>query len=323
MTSNSQTQKRPWDDLVPPESGYRSKLVDENQRWAFYWGRKRGSGPALLLRVDHPFDVKGRDLRGIAVEALRDGTGNILTVTLNSDEDGEVFEYFCRRLILICSRCSSEADAVSQMLLEIERWHEFLGRVRSGLSLEQRLGLFGELSFLDELIENCGPVLALESWEGPTGTPQDFAFRSGFVEVKAVKEGGSRVRISSEYQLDVSPEKKLYIKVFEIEDSVDGFGLVELINQIHSKLDPTQQNLFAERIELVGLVNVRQYSSDSWRIKTDHVYLVDSLFPALRASTLDPSISSVQYRLNVSQLRSFRRPNSEIFGLMGDESHVS
>jgi hypothetical protein len=320
---NKAASHRPWDDLVPPDSGYRSKLVDENQRWAFYWGRKRDFGPALLLRVDHAFDAKNRDLRGISVEALRDGNGSVLTITLNDESDGEVFEYFCRRLILICGRCSTEAEAVSQMLLEIERWHEFLGRMRNGLSLEQRLGLFGELSCFDEVLGMFGAEVALTSWTGPAGSPQDFAFPNGFVEVKTVRESGARVRISSEFQLDVPPGKGLFLRVFQVEDSTDGRGLSELTDLIRSKLDPLQTIQFDERLEMAGLVNARQYSSDSWRICADEIYVVGSQFPAIKSSALDASISSVQYRLNLSFLSAFRRPGKEMYSLLENGTDVA
>jgi hypothetical protein len=322
MRLSSSTQQRPWDDLVPPESGYRSKLVDADQRWAFYWGRKQGSGPALLLRVDHAISARSRDLRGIAVEALRDGNASALTVTLNNEDDSDVFEYFCRRLIQICSRCSSESDAVSQMLLEIERWHEFLGRSRYGLSLEQRMGLFGELSFLDELLEKRGHASAIESWEGPEGSPQDFVFPRGFVEVKVIGDLGTRVRITSEFQLDASPMKTLYLRVFEIEDSNNGYGLAELIHRIHSRLDPALKGRFEEKLALSGLINTSQHEMESWRIKSDHIYLVDESFPALRASNLDPSVSSVQYRLNVGLLTKFSRPSSDLQELLGEDPNA-
>jgi hypothetical protein len=293
--------------------------VDESQPWAFYWGRRKDEGPALLLRVDHVISARRRDLKGVAIEALRDGSGSILTLTLKNELDGEVFVHFCRRLIQICGRCSTEASAVSQMLLEIERWHEFLGLVRNGLSLEQRQGIFGELSFVEELLTKLDPLTAFLAWEGPEGGSQDFVFSAGCVEVKTLRVGSSRVRISSEFQLDVEVDRQMYLRVFHVEDVVDGLSIFDLVQQINAKLDPHVRPQFMDKLELAGLLNPEKYDGESWKVVSDHVFLVGSDFPALRASDLDSSISSVQYRMDVGKLSQFRCTHSEMYDMISSQ----
>ena len=295
----------PWDKLIPPESGYRSILVDVDSPWNFFWARRQGSGPCLLLRTNQKFEVSGRSLKGLNLEIDADGSAYLLAITLISEMDADVFEYFCRRLVSSCSRCLNETEVVSTLLLEIERWHDFLGRIRSGLTLEQRMGLFGELTFLKRILEFDTPASTLSKWTGPNGGSRDFQFENSEIEIKSVGNGQSKVRISSEFQLDDYDCENLFLKVFTLCDSDDGQSIFEIASSIFALLDPVEALVFQSKLDSVGAVDLSKLSGDSWTLCSESTFKIEESFPSLKHSRISPAISSVQYRLNIKALDQF------------------
>src|SRR6478736_1507180 len=67
----------------------------------------------------------------------------------------------------------------------LESWQALLGAV-SLLSMEQQLGLMGELWVLRRLIAVRGPE-AVDTWTGPLGETHDFRFGDVEVEVKTTR----------------------------------------------------------------------------------------------------------------------------------------
>jgi hypothetical protein len=298
-------QDFPWAQLTPPKSGYRSILVDVDSPWNFFWARKQGNGPCLLLRTNQKFEVSGRSLKGLDLEIDSDGSAYLLAITLINELDSDVFEYFCRRLVSSCSRCSNETEVVSTLLLEIERWHDFLGRIRSGLTLEQRMGLFGELTFLRRILEFDTPASVLSKWSGPNGGSRDFHFANAEVEVKSVGKGQSRVRISSEFQLDEYDCENLYLKIFTLCDSDIGQSVFDISTSIFALLGPVEALVFQSKLDSVGAVDLSQLNRDSWTVCSESTFKIEESFPSLRHSKISSAITSVQYRLNINALEQF------------------
>jgi hypothetical protein len=295
----------PWTKLTPPETGYRSILVDADSPWNFFWARKRGSGPCLLLRTNQKFEVKGRSLKGLDLEIVSDGSAYVLAITLMNELDSDVFEYFCRRLVSSCLKCLNEAEVVSTLFLEIERWHDFLGRIRSGLTLEQRMGLFGELTFLKRILEFNKFALVLDKWSGPTGGSRDFQFEKADIEIKTVGNGQSKVRIASEFQLDDHECENLFLKVFTLCDSDQGQSICEVATSILSLLDPAEALVFQSKLDSVGAIDLSDLDRDCWIVCGESTFKIEGSFPSIKHSNISSAISSVQYRLNIKAIEEF------------------
>lgn len=322
QTRDKNGKELPWDNLQPPDSGFKSILVDPSQPWDFYWGRRRNSGPALLLRVDHTVEIRDRELRGISIDVLRDGNASLVVITLNDESDGDVFEHFCRRLVSICSACTTEAEAIGNLLIEIERWHDFLGRVRHGLSQEQRMGIFGELTVLSELVDILEPVQAVNSWHGPKGAPQDFRLPSALIEVKTIAKGRSTVRISSEFQLDPPSRPQMFLRILELEHSPDGLSLFDKVRELRAKLSERSLVVFEENLDLLGLLQPERYVEDSWKVVNETVFDINDVFPSVRASRINAALSAVQYRLSFRSLSEFRCSSQSLLDTIKDSQDV-
>ena len=317
----SDSKEFPWTKLVPPETGYRSILVDADSPWNFFWARKKGSGPSLLLRTNQKFETYGRDLKGIDLEVIADGNSFLLAITLTDELDADVFEYFCERLVSSCARSLTETEVVSRLLLEIERWHDFLGRIRAGMTLEQRMGLFGELIFLERLLEINSPKNVIGAWFGPFGGSRDFQFGNVEIEVKAVSKNQSRIRIASEFQLDDQECDQMFLKVFTLCDSDQGRSILDVATAVLQNLDPMSQLEFQSRLDSVGAVYLSRLDRDNWVVCGESTFKVTADFPALKHSEISTAISSVQYRLNLSSLEKFGYTNETLLSKLAGESN--
>ena len=93
------------------------------------------------------------------------------------------------------------------------------GKKGGVLSVEEIRGLFGELNFLQQLLDHARTEHdALASWEGPESTQQDFIFDNTVLKVKTLsgRERNS-VRISSEDQLD-SLNDRFFLKAGRLSE---------------------------------------------------------------------------------------------------------
>ena len=99
-------------------------------------------------------------------------------------------------------------------------------RARTGgvFDLYELRGLVGELLYLERVaIPKYGIEAAVACWVGPKGADQDFVSQDKRIEVKTIREGADRVRISSAEQLDVSGHD-LKLAMVVLEDVPVGGG---------------------------------------------------------------------------------------------------
>jgi hypothetical protein len=110
----------------------------------------------------------------------------------------------------------------------LDGWRE-LFRSGSQLGIQQLAGLFGELLFLNALLD-LDPTL-LHAWQGPLRAAHDFAVGNRAVEVKASAAiEGRAVRIHGLDQLTVPPNGELMVRWMRLDTSdAGGVSLPELV----------------------------------------------------------------------------------------------
>lgn len=131
-----------------------------------------------------------------------------------------------------------EPDVHSRELIcAFYKWVElFEPNNNKRLSPEQIKGLFGELFILRNLlyetsIENVDE--ALQAWQGPYDTSNDFIFDSKNTEVKTKMESLSSIWISSEFQLEKEFDKELELAVVSVKmDLVNGESIYDILVKI-------------------------------------------------------------------------------------------
>ncbi len=129
-----------------------------------------------VIPVDLPFPEHNKTW----VALVRNRSGNMAMFTLMAvDVLSAVERHVSNKL----------TDSFELFVRRVRAWQNFMRVGNSGiLSPEDEIGLFGELLFLQELIQTGLPLdIAIRSWRGPSGDVHDFSLGSGAVEVKQLQ----------------------------------------------------------------------------------------------------------------------------------------
>lgn len=205
--------------------------------------------------------------------------------------------------------------ASSTFISIFSKWtHFFEPSNKLKLSEDEIRGVFGELSYLNNVLQMSSPgdgEKTIESWQGPFNKSNDFIFESKNVEIKTKLDSASTVRISSEFQLEREFDKALELCVISLKyDLSNGLSISDILSKIvdHCRL---------HFIDLVGLYralgklsltpsNIVEYNNFRYIISNVTIYDAGkSAFPKICTSNLPEEISNVKFSLRVSTLDSF------------------
>jgi hypothetical protein len=185
--------------------------------------------------------------------------------------------------------------------------------------MEELRGLVGELWLLLNEFCTTRPISsALEGWLGPMGLPQDFWYaEDGFHEAKSIGPATTRIKITSESQLDCDDLELLVLSVANTdEQTVGAVNLPILVTRVLQAL--TDEALgpepLTERLERLGVDLAEAFYQDTWFVVADVTSYEASGddFPALRASTLPQGVNGVTYQIELSSLEDFKRYSIEV-----------
>jgi hypothetical protein len=180
--------------------------------------------------------------------------------------------------------------ALSRALLE----NRALLTAEEILSDDALLGLFGELWFLDVLIEHNGPA-AIQAWTGPQKQPHDFRFGAVEVEVKATRSATRRHTINGLEQLTPSKDCTLFLLSIQGRQTGPGAGstIPEMVSMIRHKLaiDVGEEERFLQALRDCGYLEQDEpkYELRIALANAPHLIKIDKNFPALTR----PGVSSL------------------------------
>lgn len=203
------------------------------------------------------------------------------------------------------STSQSEAWLLSLMLARIRAWQDFMRRPKSDrLSLEEEIGLFGELSFLrSSLAAGAVANLLVQAWAGPRGGLQDFQTDTVGIEIKSTTSAnGFPAQISSLEQLDGLAGRAILLAAMRLCEQQSGETLSEVIIDLRSKVahlpsilssldralllagyEPQAEALYTRRLSLIEM----------------RILEVDRAFPCLVRSSVPPAIRSATYEIDL------------------------
>lgn len=190
--------------------------------------------------------------------------------------------------------------------------------IETSLTEDQQIGLIGELLFLQDLSVTLGFPEALQSWHRIDNSEHDFDLGHLDVEVKSTRLESRVHRISSEYQLQESLHRPLYLVSFQFTnaDSGSGHSVESLVDEIRSQFatnDDVSLINFEKRLASVGW---RSEKSKLCKVRVRHrssprLIQIDNGFPRLTRDSIqvDPlidysRIQNVSYLCDVSGLGS-------------------
>lgn len=204
----------------------------------------------------------------------------------------------------------------------VTRWRKlFRNLLVRDLSRPAKIGLFGELTFLRELlaIDRRFPV---EDWRGPLKEPHDFEAFGGCVEVKALGSDGEVINVHGFAQLDTHDDRTLDLALLRVVDDPDGLSLGELVTRIEEM--GAARQVLRSRLAAAGWhADVERPDLDTFAVQEVLRIRVDESTPRLVESTfvsglIPEGVSDVRYDLDLAALL----PHAQGASLNGMASEV-
>lgn len=256
----------------------------------------------------------------VHVERYRDNAGKWnLSFTLQDRKFDEVFLRLADDIHARSASMPNEPSALDSVAQVLEEWRRLLKPRPTGLlTMEELRGLVGELWLILNLFSDSRTIdVAIEGWLGPMGLPQDFWFDGeGYFEAKAVGPSTTRIRISSEHQLDVEELDLLVLGLANTgEQTVGAFNLPVLVNRVKTQLAEggSSADSLNERLARLGVELEEPFYADTWFVLTEGTrYNVQSDFPRIVASTLPSGVGWVTYQIELVEIARFKSEGFEL-----------
>lgn len=313
----------PWDDIAVPGVDYNVRQVAGNTAVPCYWGRDRDGACLFIVELQGDHTVQYRknvvavygidvDLRGTDTDLQR------LVLTLEKQVDGDLFAGLCRTLASSLEHASDSTSSLAIALAHIRRWKTFMSGRSEHLSAEEVRGLFAELAFLLELLqERRSPMEAVDAWLGPDRSHQDFVFGNKAVEIKSLSGAErSTVRISSEDQLE-SLNDGLFLRIYRLSNLADAAGarsLNAIVSEVQERLyDSEAVEAFDRKLVSYGYAPLPGYDEPAFVISDVTTYSVVDAFPRLIRSQLPAAITKVSYEIRLETLAPYACEGAAIF----------
>jgi hypothetical protein len=260
--------------------------------------------PALdwALIVHSSERLEDRDLVLAAGLTCRTSSGSI-EVVAGQQTERQLFCTLLSDLLTQLSLAGSRPAAAAARRLTA--WQRMLSRgTPEGMSPEDRLGLYGELLVLRDLMLPSLGADGVSTWSGPSGAPQDFTCPPAAVEVKTVsRQASGACRISNELQLDSTGLGALYLVRQVVERDYASPSLGEVIDELRDHpLVRADLAVFENSLLEYGWIDAyrSRYVQDHFALASRRYYAVLDGFPRLVPGTLPLGISGVSYLLDIS-----------------------
>lgn len=232
-----------------------------------------------------------------------------MTLLLSEERFTDVFGVLAAD-ILGHIRSSRTVEAGAAVLrARLEHWKRFLRAAgEEGLSAQEQIGLFGELSVMRHWITEarCDPGAVLTSWRGPSGANQDFQRANLAVEVKTSTSNDiSTIRVANERQLDETGLAGLFLCHLALERrSGSGQTLPDLVAEVGGLLGEGLEASFTDSLAMAGYHKIHEgrYRAFGYSQRLCSVYRVELEFPRIKQSELRSGVSEVTYNASLTNL---------------------
>lgn len=314
----------PWDDVAVPGADFNVRQVPGETAVPCFWGRDTAGACLFIVELqgDHTDQFRKNvvTVHGIYVDLRGSEPGQQrLVLTLEKQVDRDLFEGLCRTLASALERATDSASSLAVALAHIRRWKTFLSGRSQHLSAEEVRGLFAELTFLLELIEqHASTTAAVEAWLGPERSHQDFIFGNTAVEIKSLSgTERSTVRISSEDQLE-SLNDELFLRIYRLSSLPDvtrAQSLNEIVAAVQTRLAEAEAvEAFDRKLVAHGYAPLPDYDGPRFVVSDVHSYCVSDGFPRLMRSQLPTGIGRVAYDIRLETIAPYECDDAAVFG---------
>lgn len=209
------------------------------------------------------------------------------------------------------SEISEEADLIEVITIILEKWKHFWGSfAQEVLTLEEQIGLFGELFFMRFwLLPKYGKQI-IPVWQGPNGERHDFILGDKSFEVKtSASPKGHFHKINGIDQLDDPQLGSLYLFSLWIRlNEQSEHSLISVIDSCRNFLEQDEDILstFELLLSRSGYSEIQraEYEKRRFEILESAFFLVDQHFPRITKNSFSPGlpdqVEQLDYSLNLN-----------------------
>lgn len=328
----------PWAGLTPSSEPGTSQAirVDSDHPYDFFWALSTRGNPQLICRLPGAAlfpdsrDVPSLKLIRVLLQHLDGNSYCIVELQDRAHEDN--FHTLCTAMVEAARKATSKEAVLPIFLRHLARWQRLLGKsIPTGvMSLQEQVGLFGELFFLHSHVLKHFPYAeGIFSWVAPQEHPQDFLLPSGAAaEIKCRQATAPEIiHISSQHQL-YQPDCPLYLVVFSLTSAENGqasaftlHSLVQTLRRLLVEHEATSDE-FEMRLLQRGYVDLpEEYGQRWWRVSGTRCFSVGGEFPRLEPAMLPAGIIDIQYTIALADCAPWAKDVAEVFsrGVSTDE----
>ncbi|WP_182407298.1 PD-(D/E)XK motif protein [Psychrobacter sp. GP33] len=310
----------PWKEM----SSLQQRRVDSKLNYNIFWITDINCNFGISIESSHlgqsqtqNIQLKGFD---IYLESIA-GTSKLYLV-LTDKSEWQIFHSLCLDLINTAKSISDDYDKERKLIPLLSnrllRWQQILQKDNiKKMSIEQQMGLFGELSCLYDFSKKRNLRDSVIAWVGCQSGKQDFLFDNLAVEVKSKKSSsGNKVYISSLDQLHCDKDP-LYLLVYSLTSTENGESIQDMVEKI--KLSIEEVNVqsstnFEKKLMDYGYIHeIEGENLLKFIIDKKQVYIVDNTFPKINPHSLDSQIRDVRYSIDLSQCEKYKRSFEKLF----------
>lgn len=281
----------------------------------------------IAFKITSTFPIEENEwnkLKDIKIETLpddRDKSKKFLLILLLNKQHKDIFSTLCEDLIFGVSEVNTEQVLVEKLLERLAKWQSLFEKVgKQGLTDEAQRGLYGEVYFLREFLNNTEDKnYCLKSWLGSERSIQDFQYSNWAVEVKTTHGNNhQKIHITNERQLDDSIIEKIFLFHLSLDIRVDnGESLNAIIEDVLESLrDSTMaSNLFKLKLLESGYYDIHKplYENRGYNIRQENIYRVTGNFPRITEAIIPVGVGDVKYSIVLSESEEWRIDLATLF----------
>lgn len=261
---------------------------------AGFVARTRSGGVAWLVPLDEAPQTTGRRAGGFVLAPNAqvafefEGKKWKSPAAVWESTDPELLETF---LVLLEDAAQRLGSTTTWPLIVsfVDEWQNLLAR-RAPLSIEQQLGLWGELLVLSS---SKNPDQMLAAWIGPDAGAVDFFVDGVGLEVKTSRKRHSHHVSLSQVAQPVGAKEAFTVSFWVNADPVAGRSLMELIDEIDDRV--ADQALFLKQLSKLGFAMADRESYRATRfVELERAMFIKSSDIA-SVENSNPAITQIRY----------------------------
>lgn len=259
---------------------------------------------AIILHINDNREIDiNREIAGIKVKTyINNSVDREYPSIIIENMDKELINIFKAFSATLCENLEEklEYDDVEDIINEtINSYKNYFSGKKDNLSDLEQQGLFGELLYLKEELEN-GNSNSLDCWEGIYKNKHDFVYKTKSVEIKTTRnQSRLDIHISNENQLDNTFVNELCLVVFRLEKVSVGKTVYDLYEEILNLLPSNKHSLFKSKIIKVGMSFDEIDTLIKFRPVKKFIFDVDDEFPKIDKLSCGNRIFEVKYYVSL------------------------